>query len=70
MKKTLRLLLLISLLSAGCSSTNIAELAKAVANDPATVRCRVTSIYGTLDFTRVGTTNGLTVAPDGTITVK
>jgi len=70
MKRILLLASLSLLALCGCSSTNIAELTKALASDPATVRFHVTSIYGTVDYTRVGSTNGLTVAPDGTITVK
>lgn len=53
----------------GCT-TNASKLIDALSKDPATVRLRVTSIYGTVDFVRVGTTNGLTVSPDGTISVK
>ena len=55
----------------GCSSTNIAELTKALANDPAIVKVKIGSVYGTVDFTRIGcVTNGVSVTPDGTITVK
>jgi hypothetical protein len=56
----------------GCSTTNISELTKALANDPATVQVNVSSIYGTLRFTRVGgqsVGSKTTVAPDGTITM-
>ena len=55
----------------GCSSTNIANLTKELAKDPAAVHIRVTSIYGTLDFTRVGDlTNQVTMSPDGTVQIK
>lgn len=65
-------LLCLALLSlTGCSSTNISNLTKELAKDPAAVHIRVTSIYGTLDFTRVGDlTNQVTMSPDGTISVK
>jgi hypothetical protein len=66
-----RLLLLLPLLSAGCSTTNIAELTKALANDPAIVVLKVGSVYGTVNFTRVGAvTNGMTISPDGTVQIK
>jgi len=57
----------------GCSTTNISDLTKALANDPATVQVNVSSVYGTLRFTRVGNQPGTgktTVAPDGTITME
>jgi len=55
----------------GCSSTNITKLVGALAKDPAIVSVRVSSVYGTVVFNRVGvTTNGVSITPDGTITVK
>ncbi len=59
------------LLSGGCSSTNINELAKTVAGDPAIISAQIASVYGTVKFSRVGSvTNCLvTVSPDGTISV-
>lgn len=66
----MKTLLLLCLALTGCSSTNITSLVDALAKDPATVRLHVTSVYGTVDFVRVGSTNGLTIATDGTITVK
>lgn len=68
MKKLILPILLLCL--CGCSTTNISKLVQALSKDPATIRIRVTSVYGTMDVTRVGTTNGLTIAPDGTITTK
>ena len=75
--KNIRVLTLLALAAlcavlAGCSTTNIAELTKALANDPAAVHVRVTSVYGTVDFTRVGgaTNETRTITPDGTITIK
>lgn len=73
MKKTQLLLSIIGLilLTAGCSTTNISELTKALANDPAIVVVKVGSVYGTVNFARVGSvTNGMTISPDGTISVK
>ena len=64
---------LIALALTGCSTTNISDLTKALANDPATVQVNVSSVYGTLRFTRVGNQPGTgktTVAPDGTITME
>jgi len=69
----IRILLTLSALVtlSGCSSTNIAELTKALANDPAIVKVKIGSVYGTVDFTRIGcVTNGVSITPDGTITVK
>jgi hypothetical protein len=58
---------------AGCSTQkNLTALVKALGNDPATVNIRVTSVYGTMTFTRTNpTTNSLphTINPDGTVTV-
>lgn len=63
-------LLAVDLALTGCSSTNISQLAGALAKDPAIVKVKVGSVYGTLDFTRIGCpTNGMTITPDGTITV-
>lgn len=67
--KTLFLLGLLAL--TGCSSTNITKLTQALARDPAIVSARITSIYGVVQFTRVGSTNGsVTIGPDGTLSVK
>lgn len=53
----------------GCSSTNVSSLVKALAKDPATVSVRIRSIYGSVDFVRVGgATNSVSISPDGTIT--
>lgn len=63
--------LVLALCSGGCASTNITELTKALANDPAIVVVKVGTVYGTVNFTRVGaTTNGMTISPDGTVAIK
>ncbi len=55
----------------GCSATNISRLSRELAKDPAIVSVQVRSVYGTVNFVRVGTTtNGVTVSPDGTVTVN
>ena len=65
-----RLLLFLPLvLLAGCSTTNLAQVVKAAAGDPATIKVRITTIYGTIDFIRIGATNiSTTVNPDGVAT--
>lgn len=75
MKKLFLLLPILCIASCGCISTNISELTKALAGDPATVVVSVQTIYGTLKVTRVGeATNSpssmKTVSPDGTVTIK
>jgi hypothetical protein len=76
MKKHFLKLLLIphlaaTLLIMGCSSTNITELTKALANDPAVVAVRVNSVYGSINFVRVGDTNrAISVDPSGTVQTK
>ncbi len=73
MKKLSLILLAFSgaIFLSGCSTTNIAELTKTLAGDPAIVSAQVNTIYGTAKLSRVGSvTNCLvTVSPDGTITV-
>jgi hypothetical protein len=67
--KRIASLLLISL--AGCSTTNITKLTEALAKDPAIVVLKVGTVYGTVNFTRVGSlTNGMTISPDGTVSVR
>lgn len=66
-------LLLLAILSpfCGCSTTNITKLTQALAKDPAIVVVKVGTVYGTVNFTRVGSlTNGMTISPDGTVSVK
>ncbi len=64
-------LFLALLLLTGCSTTNITKLTSALAKDPAIVVVSVNSIYGTVKFTRVGSiTNGMTISPDGTVSMK
>lgn len=61
----------VAIAACGCSTTNITKLTKELAKDPAIVSVRVGSVYGTLNFVRVGvTTNGVTVSPDGTVSVN
>lgn len=68
MKKIISLFLITC---AGCSTTNISKLTEALAKDPAIVVVNIGTVYGTVKFTRVGcVTNGLTVSPDGTVSVK
>lgn len=63
-------LLLVLLLFSGCCST--APLLRALSKDQSTVNMRVTTIYGSVAVqrTNVGTNSIVTIAPDGTITVK
>lgn len=66
-----KLLFLIPIFIGGCSTTNITKLTAALAKDPAIVVVSVNSIYGTVKFTRVGSiTNGMTISPDGTVSMK
>lgn len=67
----MKLLLLTPLiLLCGCSSTNVTKLIGALAKDPAIVSVKISSIYGTVNFTRIGGhTNTVTVTADGTISV-
>jgi hypothetical protein len=59
------------LLLTGCSTTNITKLTEALAKDPAIVVIKVGTVYGTVNLTRVGTlTNGMTISPDGTVSVR
>ena len=72
MKPILPVLVLASLLATGCSATNISKLVTAIGKDPASVSLRVTSVYGTVTYTRTNPmTNSLahSLAPDGTIIV-
>lgn len=69
MKTILALSLLLVL--TGCSTTNISKLTQALSKDPAIVSVKVSSVYGTVNVVRVGTTtNSVTVSPDGTVTVN
>lgn len=70
----LALCLCASVAITGCVSPtkHLAAMVKELAKDPATVNVRVTSIYGTVTFTRTApTTNSLahSINPDGTVTV-
>lgn len=73
MKKLVTIIGLAALLAgvSGCTSTNITKLTQALAKDPAIVVVKVGTVYGTVNFTRVGTTaNGMTISPDGTVAIK
>lgn len=61
----------IAMLTAGCSSTNIAELMHETAQSDATVIVNISSIYGTAKFIRANprTNQTMTISPDGTVTV-
>jgi len=66
-------LLLVGVLLSGCAATNITKFTQALAKDPAIVNMSVTSIYGNVKFTRIGsiaTNESVTISPDGTTTVK
>jgi hypothetical protein len=68
--KKLKFLLFVPLIS-GCSTTNITKLTQALAKDPAIIVVNVGTVYGTVKLTRVGcVTNGMSVSPDGTVTIK
>lgn len=56
----------------GCSSTNITKLVGALSKDPATCVVKVTTIYGTISYTRVGvmTNETASVNSDGSVTIK
>ena len=57
----------------GCMSNKLDKVVKELAKDNATVNIRVTTVYGTLFFTRTNpNTNSAphTVAPDGSVTIK
>lgn len=66
------LLLVTALALSACSATNIAELTKALANDPASVCVSVSSVYGVVKVARTNigagsvscTQEGLTVKSD------
>lgn len=66
--RKLVLLSLLALCAAGCSTTNITSLVKALAKDPATVAISVQSVYGTVYFMRTGNTNQQVIM--GPISVK
>lgn len=62
---------ILTALASGCSTTNITELTKALAQDPAVVAVRVNSVYGSINFVRVGDTNrAISVDPSGTVQTK
>jgi hypothetical protein len=52
------LTLLVAVVLAGCSSTNIAELVKAAGQDAASVCASVSTVYGVLKFARTNLVNG------------
>ncbi len=56
----------------GCSSTNITKLVNALAKDPATSVVKITTIYGSVSYTRVGllTNESASVNSDGSVILK
>jgi uncharacterized protein with ACT and thioredoxin-like domain len=72
-KKLLLLACVSALVLCGCATGgSLAKVVKELKNDPATVNVRITSIYGSIFFTRTApTTNSLphVVGSDGTVTV-
>jgi uncharacterized lipoprotein YmbA len=70
MKRLLPILALTAL--CGCSSTNITKLVNALSKDPATSVIKVTTVYGTVSYTRVGllTNESASVNSDGSVTLK
>jgi uncharacterized protein YcfL len=70
--KRLLLLSLAVLPLAGCTSTNITQLVKALGSDPATVSFRVTGPYGSVSFVRTSplTNQTVTVSQDGAVTIR
>lgn len=70
--KRIILATLTALALTGCSSTNITKLTQALAKDPAIVVVKISSVYGTVAFTRIGsrTNEATTVSADGTVTIK
>jgi len=65
------ILLACAVFSSGCMSNKLDKTVKALAKDPAIVVVTISSIYGTVKLTRVGSvTNGLIVQPDGSVAVK
>jgi len=66
--KTILLTLAVIPLLTGC--TSMAKLAKELKGDPAIVVSKLGTVYGTHYLVRIGgTTNDVTVSPDGTVTV-
>jgi len=70
MKKLLCILSLIAL--TGCSSTNITKLVQALSKDPATSVIKISTVYGTVNYTRVGlmTNETASVNSDGSVILK
>lgn len=69
--KRLALILPILILT-GCSSTNITKLVGALAKDPAISVVKVTTLWGTVSYTRIGgrTNETTSVNSDGSVTIK
>lgn len=75
MKKLLPIIAVLAILAicTGCQFPNLNKVIPALAKDPASAHIRVTTIYGTIEYTRTNPlTNSLShsIAPDGTITVE
>jgi len=52
MKNKIKAIVLLALPLCGCSTTNISELVKAAAQDPAKVHLEVRSVYGIVTYDR------------------
>lgn len=57
-------------LTAGCSSTNLADVLKAAGQDPASVCGSVLTVYGSIKFARTNITNGNVQCSQDGLTVK
>lgn len=62
---------LIAIVTSGCSSTNISQLADKLKGDNSTIVHNINTIYGTSKFIRSnpGTNQTVSIAPDGTVTI-
>jgi hypothetical protein len=70
--KTLAILAVVALVTSGClSSKSLSPIIKELAKDPAVVNITAVSPGFTFSMSRVGvTTNSVTVAPNGALTVN
>lgn len=72
MKKAIGLMVLAALAIMGTGCNSLPGALKALGKDPAIVTGKITSVYGVVNFARVGGVaagNTVSVNPDGTITV-
>ncbi len=68
--KGLLIPIMLTVAFAGCSSTNVSDMVKALGQDPASVCVNVTSVYGTLRVARTNLVNGTVVCNGEGLTVK